>query len=185
MMNRSYEINAFVLLLSAVSASLACAAGSDIKMPTSSNVVKQIELAIEDEIYDRGRQSEYADIGTEGPKSFNVIKLYIQPTISREDPSEKYKSWVIYKLMPEGEVYRMFHIEDNGLVALDGDPKYGFRITGPNYLTLYMDDDQLCNLKNQWLKAAFSVQLNPPKARVDEARLRDQERYGASRRQGP
>jgi hypothetical protein len=54
--------------------------------------------------------------------------------------------------MPYGEVLRDFVIRRNGLVVLSGDPQNRFPQTQEsNTKTVYLDDDKVCGMKQDWL----------------------------------
>lgn len=137
----------------------------------SQNDKQAVELAIVDEMYANGLQGYAADVGTEIPDSAYQLTAYFQPTLNKENAS-----WVIYKLMPYGEVYRLFAIEPNGLAVLYGRLQNRFPPTEPSYLTVYMNDDDLCRMKKEWGKSHFTVELKPSRRRIAEARARQQKR---------
>jgi len=136
-----------------------------------------VVTAIEDEIYASNGQHAYADMGQSTNGDEHLLPVYIQPTMKRG------LAWVIYKFMPYGEVIRMFYVK-HGLAILHGDPRNGFPPTQPDYLTVYMSDEQLCKLKHTWIKKHFIIELSPSKQRITMARKRQLRRHGLSK-QGP
>lgn len=139
---------------------------------------RAIALAIEDEVYDRGQQGYFADIGDDiAGEHSHVINFYIEPYITGGI------AYVIYKFMPYGEVYRVFWIRDDGLAVLDGDPDNGFPPSQPNHLTVYGDDNTLCKQKHEWLKFRFVVDWKPSKERIAQAVARQKKRTGHSVRE--
>jgi hypothetical protein len=139
----------------------------------STSVINNIVLAIQDEIYHEGFEEKFADIGEPVNGSEHNVPVYIQPTFTDG------RGWIIYKLMPYGEIYRMYYIR-NGLVILHGDPENGFPPTQPDYLTVYMNDGDLCKLKQQWIKRHFVINLMPSKKRIHEANARQKIRKSDS-----
>jgi hypothetical protein len=73
-------------------------------------------------------------------------------------------------------VYRLFSIGNDGLAILYGKLRDRFPPTHPSYLTVYMDDDELCQLEREWQKGHFTVELKPSAERIAEARARQQKR---------
>lgn len=142
--------------------------------------VKALTQAITDEIYDYGYQASFMDIGEPVKQDEHELRLYVQPTFNDQG-----LAWAIYKLMPYGEVLRMFSIQKDGMVVLGNNPEFGFPSTEPSYLTVYMDDDELCRDKQTWLKANFIIQLHPGAPRLREAAERQKERIGYSVRLDP
>ena len=140
------------------------------KQLTTKAVMQAVVRAIEDEVYDHGYQTKFADIGSPDGPSGHRLPVYIQPSLSQG------RGWIIYKFMPYGEVYRMFYVRKDGLVVLHGDPQNGFPPTQPDYLTVYMGDAELCRLKGRWLKTFFVIETEPTSAMVSAARARDLER---------
>lgn len=129
--------------------------------------------AIQDEIYDEGCQGYGYDAAAIHSGRTYDLPLYIQPSFDGNGDS-----WAIYKLLPQGEVYRMFSVDQNGLASLYGHPEWRFPPTGPSYLTVYMDDNQLCQFKHDWIKSSFAVDLMPTSQRIREASQRQRIRLG-------
>ncbi len=151
--------------------------------------LKAVSQAIEDEIYDFGYQGwDFGYVGkTVGPDE-QQIRIYVQPKLE-EGASlgevGKGLGYVIYKYMPFGEVLRLFWFDTHGLVVLGGNPEFGFPPTHPNYLTVFMDDDELCHDKQTWLRSSFVIQLHPSAQRLQKAAERQKERIGYSVRLDP
>lgn len=125
-----------------------------------------VKLAIIDEIYANHLQGHVVDVGKNISDSKYEVVVYFKPIISDK------RGWVIYKLMPYGEVLRMFTLRGDGLAVLYGKLRDRFPPTQPSYLTVYMDDDELCRLKTDWLKSSFIVETKPEAARVSAAKSR-------------
>jgi hypothetical protein len=151
------------------------------KRKISEPEVKAVIQAVEDEIYDYGFQKQFYQMGEEVGVSPNAprsrMRIYIQPEINAEDGGGR----VIYKLMPYGEVLRDFIVRKDGLVVLDGDPQNGFPPTQESSTkTVYMDDDEVCQMKRDWLKDFFVVDDSPSTQRIEEATQRQKLRTGFS-----
>lgn len=130
-----------------------------------------VKLAIVDEMYAHDLQGYVPDISRLVSGSEYKVRAYFDPKLHSGNVG-----WVIYKLMPYGEVLRMFTIGDDGFAFLYGKLRNHFPPTEPSYLTVYMDDDDLCQIKQQWLKEYFLVDSNPSATRVTEARARERKR---------
>ncbi len=127
--------------------------------------------AILDEMYVNNLQPNVIDVGKELSRSEYQLNIYFKPTLNKDSAG-----WVIYKLMPYGQVYRLFSIRSDGLAVLYGKLRDRFPPTQPSYLTVYMDDDQLCQFETEWSKEHFDVALNPSADRVAEALAREKKR---------
>ena len=127
--------------------------------------------AIVDEIYANNIQGFMADVGTETPDSGYQVNAYFKPAVNSNKTG-----WVIYKLMPYGEVLRMFTLCRDGSAVLYGKLRDRFPPTQPSYLTVYMDDDELCQAKSEWSKEHFAVELIPSAERIADAVARDRKR---------
>lgn len=136
----------------------------------STKQVKSLVQAIEDEIYALNLEGYYGDLGYPAGSSGHRLTAYVQPNMKAG------RGWVIYKLMPYGQVYRMFYLGKNGLILLHGDPRKGFPPTQPDYLTVYMKDEELCQLEHDWRKVSFLVYTKPTPDMVRRARKRQDER---------
>ncbi len=141
--------------------------------------VHAVILAVQDEIYDFGYQKQFYVVGTESTRGVTRVPLYIQPRLKHGEGT------VIYKLMPYGEVIRNFHFNKDGLAVLEGAADGGFPPTQPNTLTLYMDDDDVCRWKHEWVRAHFDILDTPPAERLGEASERQKQRVGYSAREAP
>jgi hypothetical protein len=102
------------------------------------------------------------------------VPLYIDPMV------EDGEGQAIYKLMPYGEVLRLFHVHDDGTVVLDGDPELGFPASQPNRKTVYLKDSDVGQMKRDWVKAFFGVDLSPSPEMVQDAVRRQKQRTGFS-----
>jgi hypothetical protein len=136
--------------------------------PADKNAVVQ---AIVDEMYANNLQPYVIDVAKELSRSEYQLNVYFKPTLNKDNAG-----WVIYKLMPYGEVYRLFSLRNDGLAILYGKLRDCFPPTQPSYLTVYMDDDELCQMKKEWQKEQFTVELKPSADRIAEARARQQKR---------
>ena len=125
----------------------------DCKAQQPDDVDKVIAESIQKDVYKHRTQHYYMDIGVDDGQGIHKVPLYISPDVATG------KGWVIYKFMPYGEVMRMVEIR-NGVAILHGDPKNKFPPTQPDYLTVYMDDDKLCELKKTWRRVTFSIDVN-------------------------
>ena len=128
--------------------------------------VKAIILAVKDEIYAYGYQSYYFDC------LYEDIDIYINPKIKNG------VIWVIYKLLPHGEIYRAVVILKNGLAFLCRRPERGFAPTTDIAInTLYLPDEDVIKMKTTWKKYKFSVKLNPSPEEIYQAKKRQYIRY--------
>lgn len=141
--------------------------------------VKAVVLAVEDEVYDFGYEKHFDLVGPAPRPGVTRLPVYITPTL--HDGEGK----VIYKLMPYGEVIRGFHFGKRGLAVLEGAPDSGFRPTEPNLLTVYLDDDDVCRWKHEWLRRYFEIMDVPPRELVKEAGERQKQRVGYSAQEVP
>ena len=137
--------------------------------------------AVEDEVYDYGYQKDFyhigENIGTSASAPRTRVRIYIDPEIDAADQSGQ----IIYKLLPYGEVFRDYTILKNGLVVLAGNPQNGFPQTQESSTkTLYMDDDEVCRMRRDWLRRFFTVDDSPSPSRIHQAAERQKERTGFS-----
>jgi hypothetical protein len=151
------------------------------KRKVSDSDLKAVVQAVEDEIYDYGYEKHFRQMSENiaGPASPPQIRMriYIDPEIDPTDESGR----VIYKLMPYGEVLREFIIRRNGLVVLSGDPQNGFPLTQEsNTKTVYLDDDDVCRMKRDWIRSFFVVDDSPGPEIIQEAVKRQKLRTGFS-----
>ena len=130
-----------------------------------------VEQAIVDEIYAHRLQGYVADVGKQKSGSIYELNAYFKPTLT-----DNRTGWIIYKLMPYGQVLRMFSLQTDGVAVLYGKLENRFPPTEPSYLTVYMDDEQLCQFEREALKAHFDVALNPSADRVEQALARQKQR---------
>jgi hypothetical protein len=135
--------------------------------------MKALALAIEDEIYDEGCQGYGADASAGVQNESYELPLYIKPSLNDQD-----LGWAIYKFLPVGEVLRTFSVDSNGRVVVYGHPEWDFPPTESSYLTVYMNDDDLCQSKHDWVRTKFTIELMPSKERLREASARQKQRMG-------
>ncbi|HXT73967.1 MAG TPA: hypothetical protein VN785_08965 [Candidatus Angelobacter sp.] len=144
--------------------------------PVDSAQIKALVQAIQDEIYADNLQVDDYDAGVPTGKGACRLELYVQP-----DFNEQGLAWAIYKLMPYGEVLRMFWIGGSGTAFLYGKPTDRFRPTGPSYLTAYMGDGELLRAKQTWTRTHFSVDLRPSAENLRESKERQKKRRAMTR----
>lgn len=146
---------------------------------STSNIHALIQ-AIQDEIYANHLQA--AGYGAEVPRAEDSyqLQLYVQPDFNQQG-----LAWAIYRLMPYGEVVRMFWIRPDGVAVLDGDIQNGFPPTEPSYLTACMSSEQLTLEKQSWMKSSIVIEPHPSRQRLHEASERQTERFGNSRGEIP
>ena len=82
--------------------------------------------------------------------------------------------------MPYGEVLRLFFIRKDGIVVLVGDPENRFPITQPSKLTVFMDDDEVCSMKQRWIKSSILVDEQPSLDTTEASATRQETRTGFS-----
>jgi hypothetical protein len=145
------------------------------KRPIREAEINAVIEAIQDEIYDLKLEKDFFSVGatTKENRNREILNVYFQPELIEDS-----WSWVIYKLMPDGEVIRMYEIGRSGRIYLHGKPSE-FNITGPDYPTVFMDDDKLCKLKHDWIKRQFVVDTDPSADLVAAARARQRQRQKA------
>jgi hypothetical protein len=144
---------------------------SDNTRPLSEADKDAVVQAIIDEMYVNNLQPYVIDVGKELARSEYQLNIYFKPSLNKNNGG-----WVVYKLMPYGQVYRLFSMRSDGLAILYGKLRDHFPSTQPSYLTVYMDEDELCQIEREWQKGHFTVQLKPSAARIAEARARQQKR---------
>ena len=135
--------------------------------------IAALTLAIQDEMYDEGCEGYGYDASGVGHGTTYGLPLYVNPAWNQSG-----LSWAIYKLLPLGEVLRMFSIRSDGLAELDGHPEWNFPPTEPSYLTVYMDDDELCKVKHQWIRTTLTLDAKPSQTVVLQASKRQKLRFG-------
>jgi len=137
---------------------------------------KALVQAVQDEIYDREYQGHFFPEG--GPvgdiisESRTRVPLYVDPAL------EDGEGEAIYKLMPYGEVLRLFHVRDDGTIVLDGDPELGFPASQPNRKTVYIKDGDVDRMKREWVKSSFEIDLSPSPETIQDAVRRQKQRTG-------
>jgi hypothetical protein len=143
----------------------------------SKRILDQLVEAVQDEVYDYGYERDFYSVGLNvGPPRHwkSRLVIYVQPGI--EDGLGK----AIYKLMPYGEVLRVFEVEDDGSVVLDGNPQHGFPVTQPSHKTLFDDEEEICDVKRKWLKRSFQIDTSPTDDLRQKAVARQSARTGFS-----
>lgn len=141
--------------------------------------IAQLKQAVEDEIYDYGYSAKFYEIGENLGTSQHWkarVHLFVNPVY---DVGEKHGE-VIYKLMPYGKIYRLFYIDAEGKLTLDGDPQNGFPITQPSHQTVFMDDLDVCRDVQSWTDTFFVVDTSPTLDMVKDAAQRQKQRTGFS-----
>ena len=168
--------SAFLSVLLLLIASSPSSAQGPIKIRLTQSATKALVQAVQDEIYDRGYQGNFFPEG--GPvgdlitDSKTRVPLYVDPVVAGGEVQ------VIYKLMPYGEVLRLFHVHDNGTIVLDGDPELGFPASQPNRKTVYLKDDDLDRMKHGWVKSSFEIDLWPAPETIQDVVRRQKQRTG-------
>ena len=83
--------------------------------------------------------------------------------------------WIVYKLMPHGELMRAAYLsKDDTLALLEGDVRSGFPPTnGAAMKTVYLDDDDVIRMKTTWKKFYFAIEINPSAQRREDGRRRE------------
>jgi hypothetical protein len=143
--------------------------------------IPAIIQAVEDEVYDYNYEDKYFLIDDQGAGDTKPAKIsiYISKEISGDGDGI-----ATYKLMPYGEVYRLFVVQKDGLVVLLGDPQRRFPPTGGSMLTVYMTDDEVCSfIQHRATKSYFTIDPDVTKQRLEEAIQRQVKRVGFSYRQ--
>lgn len=159
------------LLLLARPAAVSKTAVVDEDAVTEANV-QAVTLAIQDEIYDEGCQGYGADASAKSDGHSYQLPLYIQRSFNKNG-----LAWAIYKFLPMGEVLRGFAVDQTGVADLYGHPEWGFPPTEISYRTAYMNDDDLCQLKHDWIRTSFTLELQPSAERLREAEQRQKVRF--------
>ena len=152
----------------------------------SDSARKAIILAIEDEIYDEGCQGYGFDAAIAHDGKSYEMPVYFEPTDGAKKESEGAEGSIIYRLLPIGEIQREYSIDHSGLATLYGHPEWNFPPTTSSLRTVFMDDDTLCQLKHDSVRARFTLDLSavPERLRAAAARQRQRmgERYRAHKR---
>jgi hypothetical protein len=167
------RIPAFLLFLLLVSTS---SAQGLTKVRVTQSETKALVQAIEDEIYDREYQGyffpEGGPVGDVISESKTRVPLYVDPVV------EDGEGEAIYKLMPYGEVVRLFHVHNDGTIVLDGDPELGFPASQPNRKTVYIEDRAVNRMKRDWVKSSFQIDLTPSPETIQDVIRRQKQRTG-------
>jgi hypothetical protein len=163
----NWSIAAWLLILSLIPVY-----ASSQSTQVSKNQAQAIVQAIEDEIYFHKYEGEFLELQTEDDRA--CLPVYVKPDL-REGGVGK----VIYKLMPHGEIIRVFQIWIDGLVLLARDPEKGFAPTRQSMQTLYLDDETLVEMKHGWQRHDYTVLFWPPPERVQQAVERQGKRHAA------
>jgi hypothetical protein len=167
---------AFLSLSLLLIASSLCSAQGAAKIRLTPSETKALVQAVQDEIYDREYQGHFFPEG--GPvgdiisESRTRVPLYVDPVL------EDGEGEAIYKLMPYGEVLRLFHVHDDGMIVLDGDPELGFPASQPNRKTVYIKDGEVDRMKRAWMKSSFEIDLSPTPEAVQDVVRRQKQRNG-------
>ncbi len=158
---------ALVLVLGALPGGVPAPA-SDAQMVSDADI-RAVVGAIKDEIYANGYYTAYIDVGAE------KVPVYVNPKI------ENNMVWVIYKLMPFGEILRGVVVSpDKRLAFLHRDPQLGFPASdGAAMKTVYLNDDDVIERKTTWRRVYISIDLKPSPKQLEEARQRQKLRYGS------
>ncbi|MGA9884502.1 MAG: hypothetical protein WBQ34_12355 [Candidatus Acidiferrales bacterium] len=141
--------------------------------------IGKLKQAVEDEIYDYGYFSQFYEIGDNVGTSQHWkarVRIFINPLYNVADQHGE----VIYKLMPYGQIYRLFYIDAKGDITLDGDPHNRFPITQPSHQTVFMDDLDVCRDEQRWIDTFFVVDTAPPLGMIEGAAQRQKARTGFS-----
>ena len=133
------------------------------KQVTDSNA-RAVITAILDEIYLDTLAGQYSLL----PRGGASVSLYIRP--SWDDR----QIWVIYKLLPYGEVRRaVWPVGDGSLMQLAGSPMEWPASAWEQFvLTVYLDDDDVMRMKSTWKRFSFAVDVEASPLEVQAARRR-------------
>jgi hypothetical protein len=168
--------SAFLLVSLLMMASSPSSAQAATKIRLTQSETKALVQAVQDEIYDREYQGHFFPEG--GPvgdiisESRTRVPLYVDPVL------EDGEGEAIYKLMPYGEVLRLFHVHDDGTIVLDGDPELGFPASQPNRKTVYIKDGDVDRMKRDWVKSSFEIDLSPSPETMQDVVRRQKQRTG-------
>ena len=146
------------------------------KVRLTQSETKALVQAVQDEIYDREYQGyffpEGGPVGDVVTESRTRVPLYVDPMV------EGGEGQVIYKLMPYGEVLRLFRVHDDGTIVLDGDPELGFPASQPDRKTVYLEDGTVYRMKREWVKSSFEIDLSPSPEMMQDVIRRQKQRTG-------
>ena len=146
--------------------------------PVTKLDLQHLVTAIKDEIYTLGSYPQYLDLAN----GLQSIPLYVEPH------REHRYIWMIYKLMPCGEVQRAAWETPGGeLLVLAGDAKRCefFPTHETAVLTVYLDDRDVIHKKATWTKVPFSLHLRPSADELRAARQRQARRDQLQGRTSP
>jgi len=170
------RISAFLSVSLLLIASSPSSAQGATKMRLTQSETKALVQAVQDEIYDREYQGyffpEGGPVGDVISESRTRVPLYVDPVV------EDGEGQAIYKLMPYGEVLRLFHVHDDGMIVLDGDPELGFPASQPNRKTVYIKDDDVDRMKRESVKSSFEIVLSPSPETIQDVVRRQKQRTG-------
>jgi hypothetical protein len=167
---------AFLLVSLLLIASSPSSAQGVTKIRLTQSETKALVQAVQDEIYDREYQGyffpEGGPVGDVISESRTRVPLYVDPVV------EDGEGEAIYKLMPYGEVLRLFHVHDYGMIVLDGDPELGFPASQPDRKTVYLKDSAVVRMKRAWVKSSFEIALSPRPQTIQDVVRRQKQRTG-------
>jgi len=166
-MERSGLLGAMVLCLWLVLP----AYGQKSDRPITAQEMSAVKTAILDEIYDYKFEGAYVDISALTSRGY-MIRLYIRPNVIQGSGQ------VIYKL-PIGEVARIFEFSKD-LAVLIREPRDKFPPTSSSTLTLYLDDEEICADKKDWIHETLWILPDPSESEVHAAVVRERRRKGTS-----
>ncbi len=147
---------------------------ADVQPTLTESEKKAMVDGVEDEIYDYNLQQNFRSVGEPLKKDAFQIPLFV----TKDSHGSSF--YVIYRLMPFGEMYRLLTIRSDGLASLFRNPRSGFPPDSPAMQTVYLDDDEICNAKHEAIRLSFVIEMNPTPRRLKEAIERQKKRYGFS-----
>lgn len=126
--------------------------------------------AATDEIYAAGHAVLYTDLPAKG----DSVLMYVNPRKCG------HTFFIIYKLLPYGEVLRGGWYLKDSLMTLAISPTLGFQVgVSTAVRTLYLRDDEVEEMKASWKRVWFRVERFPSRDVVDAARARQARREHA------
>ena len=167
----------FLLVLFCVLSIGTAFAGDQRQLSTAE--ITELKQAICDEIYDYGYYGEFYQIGENVGTSQHWVarvRIYIDPMYNSADQHGQ----VIYKLMPFGQIYRLFYIDKDGRLTLDGNPQNRFPITQPSRQTVFMDEEEVRRYERVWMKSSFTIDTEPSIDTIQSAVKQQKIRTGFS-----
>lgn len=144
----------------------------------SGEVRARVVQAIEDEVYDYGREGLFFEVDGNpgGDHTPAVLSVYVSKSLSPTGVGV-----AVYDDMPFGQIYRYFSVDQKGVVRLSGDPEGPFRHWGGSVLTVYMKMEEVCGfLTTQSVKGTFVVDPDVSLERRRAASARQLDRTGYS-----